>query len=117
MWTRGFLLALCLALGACASAPRPALDRTRSGQIALDLSPDQPSTAAKRAAFWCLADSYQSVAESATDDEIRRMAAQAAERYERAAPNAQERDDAGWRAGERIIVGLADGGTCTTTVR
>ncbi len=117
MNTRSFLVAPCLLLAACATAPRPALDATRTvGNLSESASAAQRE-AASRAAFWCQADLYRSIAEATSDERIARRAEGAAARYERAAPTPQQRDMAGWRPGERIVVGLDGGATCTTTVR
>ena len=76
----------------------------------------RPTTVEGRAAYWCLADRYATVAELSDNLQIAASARRAACQYQRAAPTARETSEQGWRIGERVSAPLGDG-TCRTTVR
>ena len=76
----------------------------------------RPTTVEGRAAYWCLADRYATVAELSDNLQIAASSRRAACQYQRAAPTARETSEQGWRIGERVSAPLGDG-TCRTTVR
>ena len=76
----------------------------------------RPTTVEGRAAYWCLADRYATVAELSDNLQIAASSRRAACQYVRAAPTARESYEQGWHIGERVTAPLGDG-TCRTTVR
>ena len=76
----------------------------------------RPTSLEGRFAYWCLADTYRSVA-AQTTGQIASNARRAAAGYERSAPPRAEYFLAGYEPGQPVTASLGAYGSCTTRVR